>query len=709
MKNFKRIAYTRLFEILLVALGAISLLILGPLRQVFEEVQLVPFLAAFLLFLAPGAMVWRRFLSAGLPGVTVIPTAFVLSAGTFALLAVPMLVNHWSLNFYIWISGAIVVASLVWAALRALRGGTVEGGPEGDPNAEAEVGSPIARGLLWGAFLGMGGVLAYISRARGPGLYGDIWVYLAWIRDFLNTDRLALQEPYLGSDLGISRASINGWLLEQAALSRVSGIDPIVMMLEYLNPILILVALMSIFTLALILFKNRTAALIAGCTFALFYLIYLFPSVLTFGGEFAARQVEDKFATKFVFLPMALAAAAVFLEMRKLRYAAFFALICWSVMAIHPVGLAIIGLSMSGFAILYLAVNWRSGAAWARIAGLGIAGASVLFLPALYVLATGKALSDVLKDADINSNDPDVLANMVFARPYKNRILELGEDLYIMHPALLLNAVILVSLVLGIPFLVMRLKRGLAPQLLLGILLLTLIVCYVPQVATFVGDNIVVPGQLWRLAWPIPLAALMTAGWMIWEAARVVGRFLRNRGLSVAIAGFTPVLIMATLMAAATPVVMNSIDGVYEAAQLSPEEQPRLDPIFPWMRDNITEESIMLAPEEANVVIGAWSASANVVNYRGGLVLDVLPELEEHATGEIEVPQGALDVRSFYSNPTLQEGMAILRRQEVDYVITYKDSMLGAQIADLPGFAPVETPSKLYSLYAVDREELLFA
>lgn len=687
-------------------LGVVCLLVLGPLRGVFEAVPLVRFLAAFLLFLAPGAMVWRRFLTDRLPDVTVIPTAFVVSSGVFALMAVPILINHRSLNLYIWITGIFVIASLVWAGIRIFLGGASESSSDDEVESAPESGSPLARGLLWGCFLGLGGLLASVSRSRGQGLYGDIWVYLAYIRDYLSTNRLALREPYVGGELGVSRSSINGWLLEQAALSKVSGIGPIEMIFEYLNPALICVALVSVYALARVIFQNRTAALVTGCVFALFYLIYLFPSVLTPGGEFAARQVEDKFATKYVFLPMTLAAAAAFLQSRKLPYAALFALICWSVMAIHPVGLAIIGLSMTGFALVYLAVNWRSLGEWVRVAGLGTAGASVLALPALYVFTTGEALADVLKEADINSNDPDVLANMVFARPNRQRILELGEDLYIMHPALLLNVVLIISLVLGIPFLIWKLKKGVAAPLLLGTLLICLIVCYVPPVATFVGNNVVVPGQLWRLAWPIPLAALATLGWMIWEATRITGNFLQNHGVPVVIIGLIPAVAVVALILATAPFTVSGVQGMYEAAELAEDNNPRRAPIFPWMRDNITEESVVLAPEEVDVTIASWSASANVVNYRGNLVLDVLPELEKYSNDQIDVPQSARDVRAFYSTATLKEGMETLRRYEVDYVMAYKDSNLAQQIESLPGTTAVKAPDEVFRLYAVDRQLL---
>jgi hypothetical protein len=70
----------------------------------------------------------------------------------------------------------------------------------------------------------------------------------------------------------------------------------------------------------------------------------------------------------------------------------------------------------------------------------------------------------------------------------------------------------MLGFVLSVPFLLWRLKRSLAARMLAGVLLTVTAVCYVPPLATFVGDHIVLPGQLWRLAWPISLMALLALG-----------------------------------------------------------------------------------------------------------------------------------------------------------------------------------------------------
>ena len=83
---------------------------------------------------------------------------------------------------------------------------------------------------------------------------------------------------------------------------------------RYMNPALAVVALLAVYALARTILKSERAALVCGCLYALFFLINLDASRLSFGGEFVSRLAEDKLAARFVFLPMALAFAAAFLE-----------------------------------------------------------------------------------------------------------------------------------------------------------------------------------------------------------------------------------------------------------------------------------------------------------------------------------------------------------------------------------------------------------
>lgn len=688
-------------EALILLSVVLALLVLLPLRTATEALPLLRFLASLTLFVVPGALLWRWLLSDLLPGMASVPAAFTLSIGLFGLLGIPFLFAGTSLDAYLWVSGAILAVFVVAAGIGAFRQRAVlvvEGG----------------RGVnvLWVPFVGLGAVLAWLSSLRTPAFYGDLWVYLAWVREYLGSNGLALYEPYFGGETGISRSKINGWFLEQAALSRVSGVDPVDLATVYLNPTLVLVALLALYTLAHVLFESEAAALFVGSLGALFFLVQIEPNAMSLGGELIGRVVEDKYTARFIFLPMSLSVAVVFLRGGGVRYLAVFALFCWSVVAVHPVGLAILGVAMAGFAVFHLALNLRDSRAWRRIAALGAAGMSVLVGAALIVLSTGEALAAVLKDSDIGSGDPDVLANMVFVRPERRRILELDDGLFIMHPWLLLHPVVLAALVVGVPFLLWRLGRpgtqGLAAQLLLGALLAATVVCYVPPVATFIGNQVLVPGQLHRMTWPLLLAALLTVTWMAWEVVAWVAKRIPGSATGPARVGWVPpLLVLGVVAVAAAPAAAMGASSLMGKDDPPVGVSDRFDPMFPWIRDNIQKPGVILAPDDENTPIPAWTDQLNVVSLRGRLTLPVLPAIRGRTDNRVTVPQGMLDVRTFYTDATPEERKTILQRNEVDYVLVRSASETAWAVRRLPALTFVEnTPGQRYRLYKVD-ERLL--
>ncbi len=695
----------RLFEAAVALSGATAFVVVLFLRDVLDTLPGVMVAGALVLFLAPGVLLARWFLNDHFSGVALAPVGFVISAGGFGLLAVPMLVVQASLEVYLWVSGAVVAASLLAAAFGAVTGRWF-GGQTGGGGVERSAAG--RGGILWLPFLLLVGALGYIARITSPSSYGDIWVYLAWVREYLGGGGLASAEPFFGGEVGLSRARINGWLVEQAALSRVSGVDLVDVVFSYLNPFLVVVSLLGFYSLARVLLKSERAALFCGCLYALFFLVHLGQSRFTLGGEFIQRLPEDKVATKFLFLPMALAFAAAFLEGGKWRYFSLFAFACCAVVAVHPIGFAIIGLSMAGFGILHLASNPRSRAAWGRVSAMGLAGLLVVAIPAALVpLLTGQPLTDVLADSDINSGDPDVLRNMIFVSPERARIFEFADGSYMMHPSLLLDPLLAVPFLASIPFLLWRVQRSVAAQLLLGTMLLTTVAVYVPPVATFLGDNVVLPGQLWRLAWPIPLATLLAFGWLLWEAIRLATVPLEGGRTLAFLSRALPSVVVVLLAVLAVPLVSDGIKPI-----LDHKESARkagfypVDPLYPWFRDEITSPTVVLASDLLGARIPGYSPEANVVSRRGGLVLNALPRLEKRVPGQIEVPRGAVDVRDFFAGTTIKTGVEILRRNEVDYVMVTANSPLDASLDRLSGFRPTEEPSDRYDLYRVDLQKV---
>jgi hypothetical protein len=296
---------------------------------------------------------------------------------------------------------------------------------------------------------------------------------------------------------------------------------------------------------------------------------------------------------------------------------------------------------------------------------------------------------------------------MIFVQPGRQRIFEFADRSYMMHPSLLLDPVIAAAFLLGFPFLLWRLKRSLAAQLLLGTMYLATVLVYVSPVATFLGDNVVLPGQIWRLAWPIPLAALLTLGWLAWEATGRVGAWLGVLQPARPLARALPLLVVVALAVAAVPLTASGVElirGHKEAARSSGLYPA--DPIYPWFRDEVTSPAVVLAKDIPGARIPAYSSEANVVSRRGSLILQVLPLLEQRASDRIEVPQGSLDVQEFFRGTNLKRGVEILRRHEVDYVMVESGSPLARAMDSLPGFERTSEPSERYDVYDVDLQVL---
>ena len=699
------LARLRSLDALVLFSCAAAVILLLPLRDLSGTFPPVAFAATLVLFTAPGLLLSHWLVGDDMSGVALVPVGFAISTGLFGLLGVPALILHFSTENYLLAAGTLLAAFLAVAAWKILhvKAPAVESSPEQEPPY-----SPPA-GWLWVPFALLCGVLAFVGIRRVPSSYDDIWVYLSWVKDFADSERLALVDPYFGERIAeFSRAKVNGWLLEQASLSRVSGLDTIELVLRYLTPTLVVVALLMIYALSLVIVKSERAAVLIASVYALFHIVFIQPSVHNVGVELAARIPEDKYAARFLILPVTLLFALLFMESRRWRHLVLFTFFCWAAVAVHPSVLPAIGLCMLGFGVTHVAVNMRLRSAWTGMVALALGMWSVVLGPVVLLLFTGKSPEAVLFSADINATPPKVLEYTVYITESWRHIYELGGGYYIMHPWLLLNPMILGTYIFGIPFLLWRVRTSVAAQLLLGGLGVVTVAVYVPLVATFVGDHLIVPGLLWRLAWPIPLLALITTGWMLWEVLGYAEARLTGLGIGRSVTRVLPLALVALLTAAAAPPSVEKAVGLYRKFDVARTTNYDPDPIYPWIRDSIEDPSVLLARDSANNVVPAYSSSLNVVSQRGEGMIRDRDELEKLAGSRINIPQRYLDVHSFFFGPTLdREAHSILRRYRADYLMVYADSPLDERLKTLPGFSPVEdAPREKYSLYNVDLEKL---
>jgi len=178
-------------------------------------------------------------------------------------------------------------------------------------------------------------------------------------------------------------------------------------------------------------------------------------------------------------------------------------------------------------------------------------------------------------------------------------------------------------------------------------------------------------------------------------------------GIGLWVGRFAPLALVVAMMMVVFPSAVKGLEAVHRTDKEAKKHPAYVfDPIFYWMRDNIEEPSVVLAPDAENTCIPAYSAAANVVSLRGAAILNRLPELERRVQGRIEVPRRAADVRKFYRDSSPEEKAEILRRYGVDYVMLRSDSRLNKFLNGRSGFTTVETPGDWYRLYDVDLEKL---
>lgn len=692
----KPVGYPRRYrspEAGLVLLALASLLLLGLFRDAASAVPLLPFLAALILFVVPGALLTRLFVGASLPFVARLPVAFVSSVGLFSLLAVPMFIRHSSLSAYLHIVVGIVAVSLALLVVTILLGKpAVDGQGGGVPGDKG--------GWLWIPFVVLGTILAFVSSQVSHSPSEDTWLYLTHVQDYVGRDRLSLFPPYApGEVTSFTRITLDGWLVELAALARVSGLEPARMLLFYAAPTLVVMSLLSFYTLARTLLGSASRALWAGCLLALFFLVTLGSTPSTPGAEFVGRLTEDKFAARYLLLPVALCLATLFLQKRKLGYLVLLAFVCWSAPTVHPLGWVNVGICLGGLGLVHLLVDLRRGKSWVEVGALGVAAVGVAVPPVAYLLWKGISVSSLM-----GGSDPNRTAKQLLSAEEQQHLLILGDGSYIMHPSLLLSPVLLGAYLLGVPFLLWRVKRSVPAQLLLGVLIIVPALLYTPPVATFLA-NLVDPWNLWRLSWPLFLGAILTLGWAGAEAIAYAQARLDGSRVSRRLAPLLPLVLVLTLALAAAPAAINRVRATSGVGETPLNRTSCMDPIFPWMQETVKTTVMVMAPDAENSCIPAHVTLANVMTYRSTGLLAAQNSAQEPSGSQISPI--VVEAKKFFKSRTVDAGMVqTLQQNAVGYLLLPASSQLNAQLPHLPGFLEMDAPGHRYRLYRVEREKL---
>jgi tetratricopeptide (TPR) repeat protein len=309
----------------------------------------------------------------------------------------------------------------------------------------------------------------------------------------------------------------------------------------------------------------------------------------------------------------------------------------------------------------------------------------------------------------------------------RRRLIMFDLNRYISDPSLVLEPPYLLALLL-LPLLFLRLRSNAAAQFAVSTSLAILFVMFNPILTPIIG-SLVMPWILWRLVWVLPYAliiALVTYRFLTWSAKTLVhwldayhllpepsplpnpiaGRGSESRereartGQETLFGAYLSlgfILLMGLLL---SPGITRNLENLHDRAA-SPYFFPAPDRILAHLNEvtNKTGPVTVLADQDLSVTIPAYVANANVVAHRAPTTSEIFPADQQDVALERLVDQA-----TFYSTPYLtDQGIDILRRYAVHYVVTSSGSDIDLQLRLTPQWFQWLMDDQSYTLYAVSQ------
>jgi len=604
--------------------------------------------------------------------------AITLSATVLAPAAIAVSGLHLSLREYVGFY-TIVTGGLALAALWRLKRTGL------DAWQPSENRTPGRQSLFLILCLILGTAAIFIMSIT-VGLQVDDWAGLAAIREDQVTEHLHAGHTFLGS--GVSppmRLEWHTWIFMADSTAYLSQVEPETMFLLLQGPT-VLLTVGALYGLARALFGRRDQA-------AFITVLWLLYHIATFvnmrpGWDLIARMPQDKFAVRFIFLPVALQLTVEFFQRRRRRDLVRLILVELGSAAVHPIGPVLIGLSLGGFGLIHLLFN-RDRPTFLILSLIALVLLIGLGLPILQSRSlSGENVARTLID---DPQDPSLWGRLGFVTSAR-RLWILNEKQYILHPYMVIQPEVILAY-LGLPFLIRLWRRSMAARLLSGILLFLPLFLFVPPVVRLVGYRMT-PWIFYRLAWPYYLAAPLIVGWGIWAAVN----YLRSRVRWFSRWG--PEVALLVIIFLSIPTLRERLDEWREVSTLSTEPQCE------WARSALIpldeimdEETIVLAPRELATCVPAFTAHGKVVEYYlTGTVNWLMPEREEEAWQRI------YDVLTYSAARVVDEGLCdIIKRWNVKYVIIAREASLAAQFRHLPRLFEPVAQNERYAVYRIKR------
>ncbi|MFQ5477082.1 MAG: tetratricopeptide repeat protein [Candidatus Binatia bacterium] len=339
----------------------------------------------------------------------------------------------------------------------------------------------------------------------------DDWWDLAYVRSWIELGYFSASEPFFRSDFVHPRFVWNGWLMLQALVSDLTGIDS---MDFQSGPLAVWVCLLAVSAVAMLAEavlgrearSTRTAALL--CTPLWLYGTESLP--------FFTRLYQDKFVAGLVLMPALLACCALYLR-RPRPLVLLLVLSCAvATVSVHGLIYAVSLVGVGALFLAYLAGRRRSVLDRSLIALLLATG-----LPLLYPLWQGLTLGGIFDAQGIGVSQVD--NPVVRAHWALGRLFWPDRWYSVVNPAAVFGPPAL--LLLPSTVLLWRDRRRIESATLLSLVLVPCVLIFVPGVSAAVG-RLLVPWMLYRLGWLVPVPLLMAllfvpARRVVWDWRRV--------------------------------------------------------------------------------------------------------------------------------------------------------------------------------------------
>lgn len=660
------------------ALAGVGLFALLALLLFTHLLSLLPgypavLVAFFVWAVLPGWLLQRAvFATRGTGPIERMVVAFLVS---MALAAAPGLVSltfHWSLQVFA-LSYAALAA--VASALAIMWQPTKEDAP-GREEPDRGRGDVLLAGLLGLA------VVAVLSSPWWAGDQvprdGDDLVFMAYVHEYATSDALDASKPFFDTRQGAyGRMSLNVWVVVEALVVDSAGVDAFGLLMDYLPPLMTVLAVAAMFTLARGLFRNTTVALLAAAFVFAFAVLDLSPHD-GYGRNIFLRIAQDKMIATYVLLPVGLLFGARFLRTPSARTYVALLLAVVALSIVHPMAVMFMGVGV-GFAAALRALVERSRVAMRSAAWLLLPWVS---LSLVFVLRSWLAESQG------------------GTQPYRKDffLLDLPGGFVIGNYHLILHPFFMTAVVLA-PLLWLAARRDVGRQVMLATVLGVLVIFFVPVFSTRLAED-VSEHALWRLPRLIPVPLIL--GYATYLA---MDKLLRSEAGAVAakaspfLASISLLPVGALLLATAGAFLAQEqygmVDGGayyqrfsdialvpwtggsvfvggFEHASMS-NARPSNDVrhVLDYLEAEAPAGSTVLAPASISRLFPGMVPAIRGLDYRGGLL-------------DLRARRAVMD--GFYDGSLRgPELSTTLDHYDVDYVIVESDSPADEAVAVLEG------------------------